>query len=208
MALADYVADIARDDTLLRSLVRPPTRRPLWFRHPYLETGPTQADREGIAAWLDQHGYRVAPVTVETSDDAFALPYDDALIRGDRPRAKAIRAAYLAYSARSVDWYRRAALDLFGRRPALVFLLHASRLNADCVDELSSLLRRRGLRPVSLAAALSDPVYGLPDGPPDANGDSWLDRWAVVLRKPLAWNDFPEPPADIVAADRLLDDDP
>ena len=99
-------------------------------------------------------------------------------------------------------------MQLLGRRPALVFLLHASRLNADSVDALTVLLRRHALTPVSLRAALADPAYRLPDGPPDADGDDWLERWADgVLHRPLPWDSFPEPPADIAAQSKALDDD-
>ena len=60
-----------------------------------------------------------------------------------------------------VPWYREAALELLGRRPAFVFLLHASRLNADSVDELAAILRHNHLRPVSLETAMRDPAYAI-----------------------------------------------
>ena len=204
--LAPYLVDIAHDDALLRSLS--PRKPPRWFRHPYLEAGATAEQTQGVAAWLDAHGYRVAPVTLENADDVFALPYDEAVSQGNQAKAAEIRRTYLAFTDRSIAWYRQAALELLGRRPALVFLLHASRLNADSIDDLARLVRSQQLRPVSLDEAMRDPAYRLPDGPPDADGDDWLNRWAGVLHRDLPWDSFPETPADIAAESQRLDAEP
>lgn len=205
---AAFIADIARDDEILRSL---PSRRggvAMWFRYPYLETGATLDDTQAVKAWLAAHGHRIAPVTLENSDYLFALPYDQAILRRDRRRARAIRNAYLAYSDRAVAWYRGAALQLLGRRPALIFLLHASRLNADCVDRLLDILHRNHLRPVSLESASRDPAYALPDDRLDPDGDEWLSRWAMSLNRELPWDRFPEPPRRIAAQGVRMDTDP
>jgi hypothetical protein len=94
--------------------------------------------------------HRVAPVTFVNQDWVFSEPYDDAITRMDEPAKAHIRAAYLDYTARMVDWYRASAQSVFGRDIALIALLHASRLNADCVDDLIALLRAKGLATVSL----------------------------------------------------------
>jgi peptidoglycan/xylan/chitin deacetylase (PgdA/CDA1 family) len=204
----DYLASVAKDDALLRRLLGPRRRSPLWFRHPYLETGATEQTRQALEAWLQAHHYRVAPVTLENSDWMFALPYDEAVLAGRKAEAARIRRAYLAYTDQCVGWYRAAALQLLGQRPALVFLLHSSRINADSVDEVAAILRRHHLKPVSLARALRDPAYAIPEGAPDQAGDEWLSRWSEQLHRALPWDSFPEPPADIAAADRRLDDSP
>lgn len=202
-----YVADIGRDDALLRRLGLMSPVGALWFRHPFLETGATEAVRQTAQAWLAGRGYRVAPVTLETDDDLFAAPYDEAVLAGDRRGAAAIRRAYLRFTGQRLAWYRTAAQTLLGRRPALVFLLHASRLNADVMPRLCGTLRAEGLALVSLKAALRDPAYRLPDGPPDRDGDDWLNRWAGVLGRDLPWDSFPEAPPEIRRAAARLDPD-
>ena len=164
--------------------------------------------KQGFEAWLKAHGYRVAPVTLENSDWMFAYPYDEAVLAGDTAEAERIRKVYVDYTARCVTWYREAARDLLGRRPALVFLLHGSRINADSIDDLAAILRKHGLKAVSLERAMRDPAYAISDDLPDAAGDEWLSRWSELLQKPLPWDSFPEPPADIVAAEKRLDQDP
>jgi peptidoglycan/xylan/chitin deacetylase (PgdA/CDA1 family) len=207
MALGDYIADVQKDDDILRPLLAKRGLKPAWFRHPYLETGATAESKDGFEAWLKANGYRVAPVTLENTDWMFAYPYDEAVLKGDTAEARRIRLEYLDYTAKCLVWYRAAAKDLLGRRPDLVFLLHASRLNADSIDGLADLLRDNGLKVVSLDRAMRDPAYATPDDP-DPQGEEWLSRWAQRLHKTLPWNSFPDPPADIVAADKRLDDDP
>ena len=208
--LAAYIDDVSKGERVTRALLAARGRAPRWYRHPYLETGPTPEVRQGFEAWLSQHGYRVAPVTMENSDWVFALPYDDAVLRGDAAQAEHIRRAYLAFTAQSVAWYRQAAADVLGRRPSFVLLLHASRLNADCIDRLAELLRADGLKPITLERAVEDPAYAIADTYAGPDGDEWLSRWARTLHKDMDWDSFPEPPADIVAEDARLEpgDDP
>ncbi len=203
-----YIADVERADTVLRSLVTT-DRAPLaWFRHPYLETGLTIEDRRAFEGWLAAHGYRVAPVTMENADYVFALPYDDAIRRHDRAGALRIKRAYLDHTAKAVAWYRMAAVGLLGRRPSFVFLLHATRLNADVLDQLSDILRRNDLQVLGLDRAMADPAYRIADGYAGPDGDEWLSRWSRTLKKDLPWSSFPEPPADIVTANDRLDTSP
>lgn len=200
-----YVVEVSRADRVLRPLLAA-RRRPLrWFRHPYLETGLTIETRRTFEVWLFAHGYRVAPVTMENSDYLFALPYDDAIVRHDTAGAARVQRAYLDYTAKVVPWYRMAGFDLLGRRPSFVFLLHATRLNADSLDQLTGILRRNGLHAITLDRAMRDPAYRIADAYAGPNGDEWLSRWSLTLHKDLPWNTFPEPPADIAAENERLD---
>ena len=204
----DYVAEVGRADGVLRPVLAA-RRRPLrWFRYPYLETGLTIEARRTFETWLADHGYRVAPVTMENSDYEFALPYDEAILRGDRAEAAKIKQAYLDYTAKAVAWYRTAGLQLLGRRPSFVFLLHATRLNADSLDRLAAILRRNDLHAISLDRAMQDPAYKIADAYAGPDGDEWLSRWARTLHKELPWDSFPEAPADIVAENDRLDTSP
>lgn len=203
-----YIADVARGETVIRPLLAARGRAPHWYRHPYLETGPTPEIRKTFEDWLAAHGYRLAPVTLENSDWIFALVYDDAVLRGDKAKAEQVRQAYLAYTAAVVPWYREAALSLLGRRPALVFLLHASRLNADSIDDLARILKTNDLHPVRLGKAITDPAYAIVDAYAGPDGDEWLSRWSQTLKRPLPWASFPQPPADIAAEDERLDSNP
>ena len=207
--LEAYLGDVARGDTVTRGLLaqrRKPA--PAWYRHPYLETGPSADARAVFEGWLAAHGYRVAPVSMENSDWQFAQIYDDAVIRGDAASAARIRQAYLDFTKLIVPWYRQAALDVLGRRPAFVFLLHATRLNADSLDDLAAIFKANELSPVSLTQAMKDPAYAIRDAYAGADGINWVTRWSLALGKPMPWSTLPKVPAEIVAADDALQPGP
>jgi peptidoglycan/xylan/chitin deacetylase (PgdA/CDA1 family) len=202
--VAAEIAEITKGEVETRRLLAARGREPHWFRHPYLETGATPHAQQALETWLGAHNYRVAPVSLENSDWLFAAPYDEAVMKGDAAGAARIRAAYLAFTAQIVPWYRQAALDVLGRRPALVLLLHATRLNADTLDGLVKILADNGLKPASLERAADDAAYAIPDDPATTNGQPWIARWAAMLHKDMPWKTLPRPPADIAAADARL----
>jgi peptidoglycan/xylan/chitin deacetylase (PgdA/CDA1 family) len=200
-----YIADVARGETVTRALLAARGRSERWFRYPYLETGPTLAIRRTFEAWLSDHGYRVAPVTMENSDWEFAEPYDDALAHNDQTEAAHIRQAYLDFTARILPWYREAAHELLGREPAFVFLLHASRLNADSIEALAAIVRKQRLHVVTLDRAMTDPAYRIEDDYAGPDGDENVTRWSFTLHKTLPYDTLPQMPADIEALDAKLD---
>jgi peptidoglycan/xylan/chitin deacetylase (PgdA/CDA1 family) len=180
-----YITDVAKGEIVTKALLASRGKRESWYRYPYLETGTTLPIRQLFEGWLADHHYRVAPVSMENSDWEFAEPYAYALAHGDTGEAGHIREEYLDYTRRIVPWYQQAARGLLGREPAFVFLLHASRLNADSTDALASILKQDGLRSVPLGKAMKDPAYRIADNYIGPDGDEWLTRWSLSLHKGL-----------------------
>ena len=202
-----YIADIARGEPVTRALLATRHKPLNWFRHPYLETGYPAKVKDAIDRWLDGHGYRVAPVTIDAEDWEFAEPYDNAVSHHDEASRLRIRRQYLAYTARTIEWSETASNALFGRQIAFVMLLHATRLNADCIDALAEILQRHGLRAVTLEAAMKDPAYRTRDGYVGRGGIGWMERWARELHRELPWDSWQEPPQQIIREYGRLDDD-
>ena len=202
-----YIQDIARGEPVTRGLLKKRGKRLEWFRHPYLETGYPEAVKREIDDWLAAHGYRIAPVTIDANDWEFADPYDDAIAHHDEARRLRIKAQYLEYTERTIAWYQSASSALFGRQIAFVMLLHATRLNADCIDDLADILKRRKLRGVTLNEAMKDPAYRLHDPYVGHDGIDWIERWSDELHKELPWDSWQDPPAQIVQAYEALNND-
>ncbi|WP_443750993.1 polysaccharide deacetylase family protein [Asticcacaulis solisilvae] len=202
-----YTADILKGERVIRPLLESHGKTLTWFRYPYLETGPTKKKKTDIEAWLKDHNYRIAPVTMENSDWMFSEPYDDAVTRKNARRVAKIRAEYLAYTDRTLTLYQKAGRALFGRDMAYVMLLHDTRLNADCIDDLADILKRHDLGVVTLEQAMADPAYQTPDTYVGKDGLEWLERWSRGLNKDLPWDDFKDPPKDIQTAYTRLDTD-
>jgi len=168
----EFTCDIARGDAVTRRILGRP---PLWFRHPYLETGDTAADRNAVDAFLALHGYEVAPVTIDDSDWIYATAYDIASW-WQRPF---IRHSYINYMRRRFEWAEHESHLVFGRDIPQVLLLHASALNADTFPDLARMIRTRGYDFVPLAEAVSDSAYASPDTWV-GGGVGWLERWGVT----------------------------
>lgn len=207
LGAAGYIADIVRGEPVTRRLLAARHRRIGWFRHPYLETGTPDTVKLEIDKWLHAHGYRIAPVTVDADDWEFAEPYDDAIAHHDNIRRQHIRALYLDYTVRTIRWYRAAAHALFGRDISYVMLLHATRLNADSIDDLATILRQQKLMPVTLKRAMQDPAYQTPDLYAGKDGIEWLERWSIALHADLPWESFREVPNEIELAYDKVDPD-
>lgn len=192
IGLAAYEQDILRGEVTLRPLLAETGQAPRWFRHPYLRAGQSPEERAALGVFLQQHGYRIAPVTVDNSEWIWAFAYDRVRDTETDPvareaRLRQLRRGYVPYMLNKLDYYEQQGQQLLGRLPAQVWLIHANALSADCVEELVAATRRRGYRFISLEAALQDPAYQHADGYNGAGGISWIQRWAMAEGKPKAF---------------------
>jgi peptidoglycan/xylan/chitin deacetylase (PgdA/CDA1 family) len=188
-----YQDDIVRGDVVTRQLMEA-RGAPLFFRYPYNSTGPTKEIKEGIQSFLSARGYRLAPFTVEHADYIFDKIRSAAREKGDRDLEARTRSAYLAHLDTMLEFTERLSRETFGREIPQVLLIHASDLNADCLDEMLTKMEKRGYRFVSLEEALKDPAYATPDEYVGPAGISWLHRWSVGLGLPMKLRDEPDPP--------------
>lgn len=188
VGLDAYRQAILDGERELRPLLAAASSAPRWFRHPYLRAGRSAADRAALQAFLDDHGYRIAPVTIDNSDWIWAAAYRRTV---DAPQGREredtlarLREAYVPYMLAKVEYYERQSRALLGREIAQVWLLHANELNAEVFAELVAGVQARGYRVVRLGEALEDPAYARGaegyDGP---SGPSWLHRWAIGVGK-------------------------
>jgi len=178
--LETYQRDVLRGEEVTRRVMEAAGRRPRFFRHPFLHTGRSADTRAAFEGFLAEHGYRVAPVTIDNQEWIFARAYDHALARGDRPLADRIAAAYLEYMERVFGYYETQSVAILGYEVPQILLLHANRLNADTVDDFVAMVTARGYEIIPIDEALEDPAYARPDGYDGPSGITWLHRWALA----------------------------
>jgi peptidoglycan/xylan/chitin deacetylase (PgdA/CDA1 family) len=179
-----YAADLIQGEVVTKRLLERRGRRLQYFRHPQLRTGPTPEYKAALDTLLTERGYRVAPVTVDNNDFVFADVYWRARERNDRATMARVADAYVPYMENVFAHFERLSLDFLGYELPQVLVLHASELNADYLDDLIGMLRRRNYEFVTLDAALEDPAYSLPDAIAP-RGLSWLHRWMQAKGLPL-----------------------
>lgn len=173
MPLAEYEADILLAEPVIRRARG--GRQSRYFRHPFLHVGQDEETKQGLARFLAEQGYIVAPVTVDNSDWMFARVYTTS------KDPKRVREEYVRYLDEVFAFFEKKSVEVVGREFPQVLLLHANQLNADAMGEVLAMLRRRGYRFVTLEEALQDEAYRMKDGYVGTNGISWLHRWGVGL---------------------------
>lgn len=181
--LAEWELNVLRGDTVTRLLLDEHHLKFQYFRYPYLDMGADLDTRRKAEAFLSEHGYRIAPVTLDPWDWYFARVYEDARSRQDAALEHRVVEAWLAHSDEIFAYYERKSRALFGYEPAQVILLHDNWMEADHISELLALLRKRGYQFVSLDDALKDPAYSSPDTYISDDGASSIDHWALTRGK-------------------------
>jgi hypothetical protein len=78
------------------------------------------------------------------------------------------------------SYYERQSQSILGYELPQILLLHANRLNGECLDELFAMMRRRGYQFITLEQAFADPAYRRPDVFLGNAGITWLHRWALA----------------------------
>ena len=195
--LAAYQDDVLRGEVLTRPLLEQRGLPLVYFRHPFLHTGPTVEIKRGFEAFLATRGYKVAPATFDHSDWIFTRVYEHALARKDRGLKERTVAAFLHHFEQQAILAEQASMALFGREIPQILMTHANRINADHLAGWLSLLERRGYRFTSLDEALADPAYATPDTHAFREGVSWFTRWAAALERPLQRRQPPSIPEEI-----------
>jgi len=186
ISLADYTADITKGEPVLRSVLQARGKQLVYYRHPFLFTGPTVEIKREMQTFLDTHHYRVAPVTFDDSDYEYAKLY---LMPEFRER---VRIEYVPYMESVVQFFERRSVEVVGREFPQILLIHASQMNADLMPELLAMFRKRGYTFISLDHALADPAYQLPEEYVGRGGFSWIHRWSKT--KGMPGKGEPDPP--------------
>jgi peptidoglycan/xylan/chitin deacetylase (PgdA/CDA1 family) len=155
VTLQQYEEDAARGEALLRGF----PRFQKIFRFPFFKEGDTAEKRDGMRAWLSEHGYRVGGATIDASDWAI----DDRLRRRleINPTADlgAYRAFFLEHIWARATYYDQLAAKAWKKPVRHTVLLHHKLLTALFVKDLVALFRERGWKVVDATYAFDDPIY-------------------------------------------------
>ncbi len=182
-----YEQSILAGEKELRPLMAEFERKPQWFRHPYLQAGQNEPDRQRLAEFLARHQYQVAPVTIDNGEWIYARAYLNLLKQKNPRSAKQLRREYVDYIDAKFAFYEQASVDIFDREIPQILLLHANALNADALPALLKRVKRRGYEFISIKTAMSDPAFQHADGYRGRAGISWLHRWAMADKKPAGF---------------------
>ena len=180
----EFLDDAIKGEVVMAQLLKQRGKTLTWFRYPYLHSGTTAEIHDVILTFLDHHGYRAAPVTVDYADYSFAGIYRRELRAGNIEVAERIKQAYLDQVDVGFDRAERGSVEVFGREIAQILLIHCNELNAVSLRESVARMRKRGYQFITLAEAMQDQAYARPDTFAGSGG-SWISRSARALGKEL-----------------------
>jgi peptidoglycan-N-acetylglucosamine deacetylase len=196
VSLADFQADVLRNEALLRDL--PGFTR--IFRFPFLHEGDTAAKRDGFRAFLRKRQYRQGSVTIDNSDWYYEARFRQ--WRKQHPGADPapFRAAYLAHLWDRAQYYDGLARKVLGRDVRHTLLLHTSAINAAFLPDVIRMFRDRKWKLIDATAAFEDPVYDQePNILPAGHSVIWglaSARGEKQLRLPVEGDSYEKPILD------------
>lgn len=130
-----------------------------WLRFPNLGEGSTPEKKLGARRFLQEHGYRIAGVTMSFADYAYNEPYARCMAQGDAAAVKQLEDSYLQEATRNLDYAHGMSMALYGRDIPYVLLMHVGALDAKLLPRLLALYRQHGVTFISLQKAEQDPFY-------------------------------------------------
>ena len=132
-----------------------------WFRYPFLWEGETLEKRHAVRAYLKEHGYRVAQVTLDFEDYAWNDAYGRCSAKQDDAAITWLRQSYLENAAEYIKLGREEEHIAFGHEIPNVLLLHATAFTTLMLPDLIDLLRKQGFRFASLPKVERNAAYAL-----------------------------------------------
>jgi len=172
ISIEDYKENITQGEQLIQSWLKG-TR---FFRFPMLHRGNTVEKKTAIEAFLKEHNYRAAPVTIDNDEWLFNIDYINAIKKGDKAEAQKVSRAYLAHMQERTSFFQKMAKTKLNRDIRHILLTHWNYLNAANLDELLIWYTENGWSFISLEEALEDEVYSKKDNYLGMRGLSWLER--------------------------------
>ncbi len=154
-----------------------------YLRFPQLHEGNEEKKRKEVLKALDGGNYRIAHVSVKTSDAYFNRPYIEN--ETDPAKIAKLKELYLAHIAKCLDYAESQSEKVFGRNIAHVLQLHAGIATASFLPDLIAALRQRGYAFVSMPEALADPAYQTEENYVGPLGLSFVDRVAATKGLPF-----------------------
>ncbi|HEY6448780.1 MAG TPA: polysaccharide deacetylase family protein [Acidobacteriaceae bacterium] len=156
-SLGAFEQDIAHNEQLIQLQMKDGDWH--WFRFPFLAEGDTPEKQMGVRAWLAQHGYKIAGVTMSFADYEWNEPYARCSEKKDVKEIAWLETSYLRAADESIRFDRGLSKQLYGHDIPYVLLMHIGAFDARMLPRLLDLYKRRGFSFVTLEQAELDPFY-------------------------------------------------
>jgi peptidoglycan/xylan/chitin deacetylase (PgdA/CDA1 family) len=155
VTLADFEADALKNEPF----VRPYHHFTRLFRYPYFKEGDTVEKRDGMRAFLQEHGYRIGRATIDASDWAIDTRLKKRAEAQPHADLSGYRDFFLQHIWERAQFYDSLARRVLARPVRHTVVLHHNALNARFLADLIAMFRKKGWKPVDAEYAFKDEVY-------------------------------------------------
>lgn len=179
----DFEADIGHNEQLLEQHMGGADWR--WLRYPYLAEGNTPEKKMGVRAWLGQHGYKVAGVTMSFADYEWNEPYARCVQKGDTKGVAWLERTYLRAAVQNIRYDHLMSRKLYGHDIPYVLLMHIGAFDAHMLPRLLATYKRHGIVFIPLQEAEQDSFYKYDTDPKLLPGPDTLEEAMAARHWPL-----------------------
>jgi peptidoglycan/xylan/chitin deacetylase (PgdA/CDA1 family) len=148
-----------------------------YLRFPFLHQGNTERNKNKVVKALYKSDYKIAHVTVKTSDYRFNQFYVER--EGDSDKLSQLKILYLDHITQALDYAESQSEAVFGRNINHILWLRSGLATAQFLEDLIADLRDRGYQFISFPEALSDPAFQTEETYVGPLGLSFIDRVAA-----------------------------
>jgi peptidoglycan/xylan/chitin deacetylase (PgdA/CDA1 family) len=152
-----YCDDIKRAEDHIGHLIQRAPKR--FFRYAMDMSGEAEIKRGEVEDFLQANGYENAPITLWFSDFAWIAPYYRAVESKDKVALAMLRTSFIDAALFQLRSHAKSAREMFGRDLPYIWLIHATPIAADLLDDLLTALKDAGVRFVTLEDAMRDPIH-------------------------------------------------
>jgi peptidoglycan/xylan/chitin deacetylase (PgdA/CDA1 family) len=157
LSVSAFLEDVRKNRAFIGHLA--PERTLRFFRFPYLERGNSPSERIAITQGLARDGYRVANVSIDFGDWAYAPAFARCRARADANALRALSESYLQSASAALFWAAESSAQLFARALPQVLLIHAHAATAENLPALLAAYEQAGVTWITLEEALRDAAY-------------------------------------------------
>lgn len=153
--LAAYRDDVLHGERLIAGL----SGFHRFLRFPFLKEGGTPEKRDGMRAFMRDHGYHNGSVTIDASDWYVDQRLVARLETDRNADLRPYRDFYLRHMLRRAAYYEDLSQRVLGHSVKHTLLIHHTLLNALFLDDLLEHFGKSGWRAIGADEAFADPVF-------------------------------------------------
>ena len=131
------------------------------YRFPFLKEGNTLEKRDVVRQWIKQHKYHSGAVSIDASDWYYNQLFLKYQKENDQLSLVKLKQAYIFHLLDRAQYYDDLAINILGRSPKHVLVLHVRAINAAWLQEIIDAFHQHGWTFIDSNTAYQDPIYNI-----------------------------------------------